>query len=169
MINTDQVVFEVQEYLRNISKVNPNITRIIPDGIYGNKTTDAVNDFQRQHSIEQTGKVDFETWQKLISENEKALFQLSKPIQTAPISNNDLPLEKGDRNEFVSQLKLMLNHVAREFSNFNELDIDEYYDDYTEREVTKWQKVINEPETGVVNKMTWNMLSEYYLLKEEKE
>lgn len=163
------VIFELQQYLRNISFMNPNITRIIPDGIYGEETVRAVNDFQRQQNIKQTGEVDFDTWQQLVSENEKAEFMLSVPIQTAPVRNENLPLEKGDTGILVAQLKLMLNFIAQEFVNFEKLVFNQIFDELTEKQVKKWQKIINHEQTGKVDKKTWNTLSRFYTLYEEKE
>ena len=166
-MNEEQLaIMEVQQYLRNISKVNSDINSVVPDGIFGPETKSAVSALQAKNGMEQTGSVDFETWKMLLEENKNALFILSEPIQVAPISNSDLPLKRGDRNQFVHTLKLMLNDVASNYPNFNIVEIDDYFDEPTENEVKRWQRIIVVPETGIVDKLTWNLLAEHYRIKE---
>ena len=55
-------VTELQNYLREISQGDANVRQVIPDGMYGQRTRDAVTDFQRSKNMPQTGEVNFETW-----------------------------------------------------------------------------------------------------------
>ncbi len=55
---------ELQEYLRQIEP-NTEIA-IIPDGVFGPETTDAVMRFQRLVAIEETGIVDYITWMQIV-------------------------------------------------------------------------------------------------------
>lgn len=162
-----RAVYEVQEYIRNVAKVNKNIESLNPDGIYGQKTRDAVMGFQNEFNLLANGKVNFETWQKLLDESNKALFKLSEPIQLALIENDDLPLKTGDVNEAVYTLKLMIKHLSENYTNFTTPIINNKFDEATAEQIKIWQKVISVPQTGEVDKFTWNMLSEFYLLKEE--
>lgn len=61
-------VFRLQEYLRKVALVNTNIPNINLDGIFGNETKKAVMAFQKEYSINVTGIVDEETWDKLYNE-----------------------------------------------------------------------------------------------------
>lgn len=61
-------VFRLQEYLRRISEINPNISNISLDGIFGCETKNAVIEFQKEFGIDPTGIVDEITWDKLYEE-----------------------------------------------------------------------------------------------------
>ena len=160
----DDAVFEVQSYLRNIGRLDSDISRVVPDGIFAEETVTSVNSFQRKYGLEETGVVNFETWESIKSKNSEAVFAASDPIQVVRITNEDLPLVKGMDNTLVYTLHLMLNNVASQYENFTPLPLQSLFDDNTEREVKRWQRVISQSENGQVDKTTWNNLAEFYLL-----
>lgn len=57
---------ELQRYLHDISYYDPNIPRIIPDGIYGIETSDAVRAFQRQYGLNDSGETNPATWLMIV-------------------------------------------------------------------------------------------------------
>ena len=167
MTEEQRAIFEVQSYLRNIARLDSSISMVFSDGIFGEETAKAVTDFQRKHAITQTGKVDFETWEKLIEENERAVLTASEPLQIVRITNADLPLKAGMQNDFVYTLKLMLNHVSKSHENFSSLPLDNNFDSDTRQQVILWQEITDTEPSGEVDKLTWNLLAEFYLLIEE--
>lgn len=164
---SDTAVFELQSYLRNISRFDSDISGVVPDGIFGKETTLSVKSFQKKFELAQTGIVNFETWQAIKKENAQAVFFFSEPIQTVKIRNSDLPLKLGDNNIIIYTLHLMLNKVALNFSNFKALDLNSAFTQNTQREIKRWQRVISHEETGEVDKTTWNSLAMFYLLEIE--
>ncbi len=160
----DDAVFEIQSYLRNISRLDSDISRVVPDGVFAEETTAAVKSFQKKHSLEETGVVNFETWESIKNKNSEAVFEASEPLQIVRITNEDLPLTTGMDNTLVYTLHLMLNNVADRYDNFTPLPIQSLFDENTEREVRRWQRVISHTESGQVDKVTWNNLAEFYLL-----
>ncbi|MBQ6600081.1 MAG: peptidoglycan-binding protein [Clostridia bacterium] len=164
----DAAVFEVQSYLRNIGRLDSDIERVTPDGFFGEETSSAVRSFQRKYGLNETGAVDFETWESIKNKNAEAVFAASEPIQIVRITNEDLPLTKGTDNTFVYTLHLMLNFMAERFENFSSLPLQSFFDENTEREVKRFQRVISREETGEVDKITWNSLAEIYLLPFEE-
>lgn len=164
MTEKEKVIFEIQQYLRNISKAESDAPAIIPDGIFSEETAEAIRAFQREKELTETGKVDFETFEALRNENGRVLFEASLPVQVMAIRNDDLPLSYGDENDFVEKLRIMLGSVADDYSGFPLVERGRKFDSDTERAVKRWQSVIFEDETGVVDKITWNSLATYYLI-----
>lgn len=160
----DDAVFEAQSYLRNIGRLDSDISSVIPDGIFAAETTEAVKSFQRKYGLTETGIIDFETWELIKAKNFEAVFTASEPIQIVRITNDDLPLKKGMDNTLVYTLHLMLNNVAERYENFTPLPLQSLFDGNTEREIKRWQRVISADESGEVDKATWNYLAEFYLL-----
>lgn len=160
----DIIIREMQEYLRNIARGDAEIPLIVPDGIYGSETTQSVKAFQKKHGLKESGNVDFETWEKLVEENGKALFSFSAPNQIAPIRNEDLPLKKGKESIFNYNLNLMLSSLASVYRNFDVLSVTSNFTEDTERQVIAFQKVIASELTGEVDKETWNALADIYVL-----
>lgn len=58
-------VRQIQKLLNGVSRGYPLIPKVAQDGIYGQKTADAVKTFQRIFDLPQTGVVDFPTWYKI--------------------------------------------------------------------------------------------------------
>ena len=58
-------VRQIQEQLNLIGEFYSSIPVLIPDGIYGERTADAVRAFQKIFSLPQTGIVDYPTWYKI--------------------------------------------------------------------------------------------------------
>ena len=157
-------VFEAQSYLRNIGRLDSDISRVVPDGIFAAETTEAVKSFQRKYGLEETGIIDFDTWELIKTKNSEAIFTASEPIQIVRITNEDLPLTIGTNNTLVYTMHLMLNSVAAQYNNFKPLPLQSLFDENTEREVKRWQRVISHTESGQIDKLTWNYLAEFYLL-----
>ena len=160
----DDAVFEVQGYLRNIARLDSDISPVVPDGIFATETTEAVKSFQKKYDLPETGTIDFETWEMIKNKNSEAIFTASEPIQIAPITNADLPLTIGTDSTLVYTLHLMLNSLASRYDNFTPLPLQSLFDENTEREVKRWQRVISHTQSGQVDKVTWNNLAEVYLL-----
>ena len=45
----DDAVFEAQSYLRNIGRLDSDISRVVPDGIFATETKEAVKSFQKKY------------------------------------------------------------------------------------------------------------------------
>ena len=56
---------QLQEQLQRIARAYPAIPSITPDGIYGNRTKEAVQKFQSVFGLPATGVVDYPTWYKM--------------------------------------------------------------------------------------------------------
>lgn len=62
-------IYEVQCALRVIASVDVNVRpKVVPDGIYGERTREAVESFQKCMGLPATGVVDYATWQVLFAQ-----------------------------------------------------------------------------------------------------
>lgn len=76
--DTGELVQIIQYMLSELSLIFPEFSDIITDGIYGNETAKAVENFQARTLCRQTGNVDRITWNKLVG-----LFD-ALPLYTDP-------------------------------------------------------------------------------------
>ena len=164
MTDKRKAIAELQQALRDIAKTDSNILSVIPDGIFAEETEEAVKSFQRKYGFTETGIVDFELWEKIRAEKKNSLFALSEPIQVTAIKKEDLPLVLGQTGKEVQTLNIMLNHLSERYSNFENVGSTDEFSAKTKAEVEKWQRVIGHEVTGEVDKLTWNRLSQHYLL-----
>jgi peptidoglycan hydrolase-like protein with peptidoglycan-binding domain len=63
--SSGQKVKQIQEQLNLIGEFYNAIPVLVADGIYGERTAEAVKVFQRIFNLPQTGVVDFPTWYKI--------------------------------------------------------------------------------------------------------
>ena len=63
--STGSKVRQLQEQLNRISRSYPALPSVTPDGIYGESTRRAVEEFQRVFNLPVTGVVDYSTWYKI--------------------------------------------------------------------------------------------------------
>lgn len=160
-----EAIYDLQIFLSYINRAYGEIPAVIPDGIFGRETTEAVRAFQKNNGLEQTGEVDFRLWELIKKDSEKALLSLSEPIAVSDIKNEDLPLKTGDDNRHVYTLHLMLSKLSEHYSNFPFVEISSYFSEETKNNVILWQEAALITPTGEVDKETWNLLSKFYLNK----
>ena len=60
-LQKQQHIRELQGYLHGISHIQ-QLPHVIPDGIYGEKTIEAIRQFQQQNHMPATGETDTATW-----------------------------------------------------------------------------------------------------------
>jgi len=58
-------VRQIQEQLNTIGEVYTAIPSVVPDGIYGEATKEAVREFQSIFGLPESGVVDYQTWYKI--------------------------------------------------------------------------------------------------------
>lgn len=63
--SSGQKVLQLQMQLNTISEVYTSIPSVTADGIYGERTADAITRFQSVFGLPQTGVVDYPTWYKV--------------------------------------------------------------------------------------------------------
>ena len=157
-------VFDIQRYLYTISRVNPLVPRVNPDGIYGPETEAAVSEFQRLYRLCVTGKVNLETWDMLFKIYNESLAIIDEPAMISPFSVNLMGgvLQNGDRCDTVYIVQVMLDTIRVEFNCIPHVEITGYYGDDTEEAVRKFQEHSGFEVTGVIDLDTWNGMANSY-------
>ena len=169
MMNTEmpfykESVRQIQVYLYDISRVDRDIPRVNPDGIYGKSTVESVTAFQKKHGLIPDGRVNYETFRKLSSEHEKADVILSPPVSISPFDQTlkDGVTKLGDKSELIMIVKIMLKTLGVAYPYGEELSEDNIFDLDTERAIKEFQFIHGLPSNGIINKETWNHLAAAY-------
>ena len=108
-------VMELQKYLHGISYYNPQIPRIVPDGIYDRETETAIRAFQREYHLPETGRTDMQTWNKLINVYKHYISGTAQKINIFPSPNH--VVKAGDTGLIVYILQSMLNVIGEYYDN----------------------------------------------------
>ena len=158
----------IQVQLNRISRNYPAIPKIeSPDGTFGIQTEEAVKAFQSIFNLNVTGMVDKATWYKIayIYTSVKRLAELnSEGLSIEEVSKQySEELRIGMDGSEISNLQYYLAVVGAYYQSVQPVDITGYFGEQTEASVKSFQKVFGLPETGVVDRRTWNDLYRAYL------
>lgn len=165
--DTGRDVEILQRRLNRISVNFPRIPKIYPaDGLFDTSTTDAVKEFQRVFGLAEDGLVGKNTWYSIQSVYNavKRLYELnSEGLKLADLSTEyPAQLSEGSSGDGVLVLQYYLNYVANYVPTVQSVNIDGSFGPATKKAVLSFQRTYGLPETGVVNRVTWNKLQEIY-------
>lgn len=158
----------IQAMLNRISRDYPAIPKIPTpvSGVFDEDTEQAVIQFQKIFNLTPDGIVGNATWYKLvfIHGGVLKLSELVSEGQTFYAVNFQAPerLQEGDRLEGVRLLQYMLSVVGEFNSNIPDVQIDGIYGSGTTQAVLALQQMSGLPQTGAVDKDTWEALYRLY-------
>ncbi len=159
-----QVIMNLQRYLRRLAEEENNIAAPPMDGIFDDRTEEALLEFQRMTALEPTGRADRETWDALFAEYQRLSNEQDRsvPIDFFPTSPDPYVTVSGERFAFITLLQFMLGELTLVYDTFDPPEQTGIYDEQTAEAVAEFQRIQRIPVTGLVDRHTWNRLSEEY-------
>lgn len=157
----------VQNRLNRIAINYPALPFIIlPDGIYGEDTAEAVSTFQGIFKLPQTGEVDEDTWYKIlyIYTAVKGLAELeSEGEQVQSEAYPGSPVKRGDVGPNVLRIQWYINAVSASGQlGLQSVVLDGIFGAETQAAVSTLQREFGFEPTGEVDKKTWDELTKLY-------
>ena len=160
----------IQNRLNRISTNYPNIPKIYPvDGIFDADTERAVRAFQRQFNLAVDGIVGKSTWYRIafVYNNVKRLSELdSEGLRLEDVSRQfPTELREGATGPGVQLLQYFLAVVGEYYDQlprWQPNQLDGVFGPQTREAVTAYQRMMGLPETGAVDRTTWNELLSTY-------
>lgn len=157
----------IQRQLNRIGDNYPAIPKIQQtDGIFTPETEEAVRKFQQIFNLEQDGIVGEATWYKIkylygsvkrLSELETEGIALSEVSRIFPGA-----LRPGDTGNYVRVLRYYLGVLGYFDPDLPVLPLGNTFDEQTENAVRAVQRKNGLPETGIVDRDTWNAIVRSY-------
>ena len=171
--DTGRDVELIQRKLNRISENFPGIPKIKnPDGFFGEDTLDAVNKFQEVFNLTRDGKVGHATWYKIqfAYNGVKKLSEISSEglkLSDVDTRFSDI-LKVGDTGDGVLALQYYLSYISLFVPTVSSVSYDGSFGKETENAVKSFQKTYRLPESGVVDRLTWDNIENVYygILKE---
>lgn len=163
-----QPIRSLQTMLRVLGEDDPALPPLIPDGIYGQETIQAVSAFQRRYSLPVTGIADQRTWDEIVRAYEPALIRLGKaePIEIIMDPNQVYRLADRDPNLYLLQAILMF--LSTQHENISEPGMNGTLDPPTAEALAAFQLLAGLPPTGELDKITWKYLVKQFTLNANK-
>lgn len=160
----EQPVRSLQTMLRVLAEDDRRLPTVVPDGIYGPSTMNAVTAFQRQQGIPITGVVDQLTWNLIVENYEPALIRVGKAQPIEIIMDPGQVFRSGDSSPYVYLLQSMLTQLSKDHPIINSPGHSGIMDDDTTRALAAFQKLAGLPITGEFDKITWKHLVHQFAL-----
>ena len=151
-------VQELQYYLNNIANVY-DIPKIIPDGIFGNATREAVIAFQRLFGLVPDGIVGPATWSEIVNIYNSLIT--SQANNGGYIYSDEYPgyvLKEGLENGDIKWLQTYLNDIAEFYKEVLKVKVDGIFNRSTKNSVRAFQKLFDLNVTGEVGVNDWEKL-----------
>ncbi|MBR2354371.1 MAG: peptidoglycan-binding protein [Clostridia bacterium] len=163
MTNRD-AIRNLQRYLRRISYEDNRISPVPIDGIFDDRTEEALLAFQRMMGLPATGRADEETFRLLYAEYDRIKKErdLRLPLDFFPSVPENYEAAIGERSAFVTLLQFMLGELTFAYDAFDPPPLSGVLDEETEEAILRFQAIQGIPVTGRVDRHTWNRLSEEY-------
>lgn len=150
-----QHIRELQVYLHGISH-RDLLPHLIPDGVYGENTTNTVRQFQQQNHLPPTGETDTATWNAIVQAYLQEVRPPTSHLRLFPTGITAYSL--GDKGSAVFVIQGVLQALHSAFPGIPPVESSGVYDSATKNAVQQFQELTPLPPSGTVDAATWNHL-----------
>lgn len=151
-------IYDLQTMLRTVLPEH----LLNPDGIYGEETKNAVSEFQKNHAIPVTGVADLDTWEAIQRAYHENQIQQSKAEALQIVLQPNQIIKNGEDNIHIYLIQAILLALGELYLDFPKVRVTGKNDAQTQNAVKWFQKRAALPETGELDKITWQHLAHQY-------
>ena len=159
---TRQPVRSLQYMLNQLAIHDPKLIRLAVDGIFGERTLEAVMVFQREYPEPVNGVVDLGTWEAIRQAYIRIELLYGIPPALNVLPNGGYTAEVGADGEPVLIVQAMFISLAKKVTNFEPCEINGCNDGSTQADIRTVQRLAGLPVTGVLDRATWSFLVQLY-------
>lgn len=159
-----QPVRSLQTMLRELSFLYDFLPRLTPDGVFGERTLEAVMLFQREFFPPVTGQVNQATWDAIVALYLQARARLAGPLPCRGYPYCDFSVKPGQDSVHLYLVQSMFRALARLLDGLESGPVSGSNDAATAHNIRWVQRLDGRPETGVLDQDSWNTISRLYTL-----
>ena len=157
-----QPIRSLQTMLRVLAENDDAYKTLIPDGIYGPDTMEAVRIFQRRSRLPITGVTDQLTWEAVVDAYQLALVEITMPETLQILLNPGQTITFGEKNHAVSLAQVILTAIAENYCCLHAPVVTGILDVPTKNALESFQQLSGLPVTGNLDRHTWKHLALQY-------
>lgn len=158
----DKPVHSLQYMLRRLSLDYDFLPELMTDGIFGERTLEAIMLFQRELYPPVTGVVDRGTW-NAIRERWQEVEARHGPLRTlGALPSHESRVEPGMEREYLILPQTMFQVLARQFGGIRESPVSGVNDRDSAANIRWLQRAAGLEETGTLDRQSWDALSRLY-------
>lgn len=156
----------LQYMLSVFAQFDESIPPIVQDGIFGQKTLEAVRTFQKIYSLPVTGVVDEDTWDlmyRLLRGTYETVLFNSNGVNISVKPFPGYTLQIGSTGDDVSSVQQYINSIASVNMRVDPVSVTGVYGRATRSSVMQIQELYGLLRTGNVNEATWDAITNGYI------
>ena len=159
---TGQPVRSLQYMLNQLAIHDPKLVRLAVDGIFGERTLEAVMVFQREYHEPVNGVVDLGTWEAIREAYIKIELLYGIPPALNVLPNGGYTADEGAESEPLIIVQAMFVSLAKKVTNFKPCEMNGCNNGNTLADIRTVQGLAGLPVTGVLDRATWSFLVQLY-------
>lgn len=160
-----QPVRSLQTMLRELSFLYDFLPRLTPDGVFGERTLEAVMLFQREFAPPVTGRVDQATWDAIAEAYRLAQARLGTPTPFRGYPNDpNFSISPDEGSIHLYMIQSMFRALSRVLTGIQSAPVTGTNDTATADNIRYLQRLSGSRETGIMDRESWNTLSRLYSL-----
>ena len=152
----------LQYMLGKLAGDDPELIHVAVDGVFGERTLEAVLRFQKKAGLPMTGRADPDTWEALRARWRELEGRAgpTRPVRVFPAEGTRV--EAGTVREYLILPQTMFRVLARQFAGIADLPADGVHTAAWEDNVRWLQRAGGLPPTGTLDQPAWDALSRLY-------
>ncbi len=154
-----QPIRSLQTMLRVLAENDTQYKVLIPDGIYGPDTMEAVRTFQRIGNLPITGITDQATWDAIVDAYQLALVEVVLPEPLQILLDPGAFFALGEENVIVNLAQVILAAISDTFHCLPAPAVTGVLDIPTKNCLEIFQQLNHLPITGKLDRHTWKHLA----------
>lgn len=163
--NENQPIRNAQNFLRTISEYYPDVPNVVPDGVYGEQTTNSVRGFQSARGLPITGEIDNDTWKDIVVVFDEIMkYKQAPPRKAIGFPHQDRVIYPGETTYLLHMIQAMLFVLTQIFADLGTLEITGTHDENSVNVVKNIQRRAGHEMHGRIDKSTWDIIAGLYEL-----
>ena len=161
--DTKNAILEIQRLLRALDSYENQVSRVKPDGIYGEDTRNLVIEFQEKYGLPPTGIVDYETWNLLhsIDEARRDATKIARAVHIFPMYEKYEILPNSKDNTMLV-IQHMLYEILNDHDDLDELTINGIYDLPTQNAIKILLRKSLNDDAPIINALVFDTIANEY-------
>ena len=157
-----QPIQSLQYMLNQLAIHHPKLLRLATDGVFDERTLEAVMVFQREYSLPVTGTVDITTWEAIRDAYARAELFYGDPPPLNVLPSGSYTAGEGAEGEPMLIVQAMFTSLTKKVTNFRPCPMNSRNDGQTLENLRIVQGLAGLPVTGVLDRATWSFLVQMY-------